>query len=565
MAEELKTKGNAALQANRFDEAIDYYSQAIKIDSNNHVLFSNRSAALVKAKKYTEALEDAEQCIKINPNWSKGYSRKGNAFEFLGRLSDAKTAYEAGLKIDPTNDQLKQSLNNISQSSSSDGDQPGSFGMNDLFNDPNFMTKLQNHPKCREHLKDPDFLLKLELIRKNPKLMGSLLNDKRMMDVLGALIGLDSSQFEVHTPGDGDDNDFPTNRQTSPPPASSSQSTKKPTTTTTKEEKMEVDNLTNEQKLAIEAKEKGNESYKKKDFPTALTYYDEALKYDPTNITYYNNKAAAYFEMKEYDQCIEQCDKAVEIGRENRADYKLIARSYSRMATAYHKLDDLQNAKKFYDKSLSEFRAPDVVKKSLEVTKLLKERERLSYLNPELAEEEKAKGNEAFQKGRYPEAMKHYTQAIKRNPQDPRIYSNRAACYTKLLEFPSALKDCEDCIKLDPKFIKGYLRKGAVLFAMKEFNKSADAYRQALKLDPNCSEAQDGYRQSVMDGDDDPQSTKERVLNDPEIQEILADPAMQMILSQMQKEPAALREHLQNPHIAAKLQKLMSAGVIALR
>jgi len=47
------------------------YSEAIDLDPENHILYSNRSAACCKANKYEEALSDAEKVISLKPDWAK--------------------------------------------------------------------------------------------------------------------------------------------------------------------------------------------------------------------------------------------------------------------------------------------------------------------------------------------------------------------------------------------------------------------------------------------------------------------------------------------------------------
>ena len=77
---------------------------------------------------------------------------------------------------------------------------------------------------------------------------------------------------------------------------------------------------------ALKEKDLGNEAYKKKDFATAHLHYDKAIEIDPKNIMYYTNKSAVLYEEGKFDECIELCEKAVNVGRENRATFAQIAK-----------------------------------------------------------------------------------------------------------------------------------------------------------------------------------------------------------------------------------------------
>lgn len=62
------------------------FTQAIDLDPENHILYSNRSAAYAVLEDYQKALEDADKCISIKPDWVKGQLRKGAAYRGLGDL-----------------------------------------------------------------------------------------------------------------------------------------------------------------------------------------------------------------------------------------------------------------------------------------------------------------------------------------------------------------------------------------------------------------------------------------------------------------------------------------------
>lgn len=54
------------------------------------------------------------------------------------------------------------------------------------------------------------------------------------------------------------------------------------------------------------------------------------------------------------------------------------------------------------------------------------------------AEEEKGLGNEAFNAKDYSRALRHYTQAIHKDPNNPIFYMNKASCYMQIGQFEDA-------------------------------------------------------------------------------------------------------------------------------
>ena len=64
-------QSNAACQAGDFETAVKLYGEAITLDPCNHILFSNRSAALVKLGQFARALQDASRAVELNAKWPK--------------------------------------------------------------------------------------------------------------------------------------------------------------------------------------------------------------------------------------------------------------------------------------------------------------------------------------------------------------------------------------------------------------------------------------------------------------------------------------------------------------
>lgn len=109
-AEALKVRGNEAFEAGRLEEAELLYTQAIEVNPDDHVYYSNRSAVYMKSGSVSKALKDAEKCVQLSPSWPKGYNRLGVAQQGLRRFDAAIDSFKRGLELDASNKALLEAL-----------------------------------------------------------------------------------------------------------------------------------------------------------------------------------------------------------------------------------------------------------------------------------------------------------------------------------------------------------------------------------------------------------------------------------------------------------------------
>lgn len=575
-AEEYKKLGNQYFMAKEFEKAIEEFGKAIDASPEpNHVLYSNRSACYTSLKQFQKALDDAKECVSINGTWAKGHNRVAAAQFGLGNWEDSLAAYEKALDLDPANAMAKEGIEAVrSQIAANEGFGPD-MGLGSLFNDPQLIAKLKANPKTASFMEDPTILDKLNRLKSNPQgNFAEVLSDPRMTQIMAALLGINMPENPEAAPAA--EPQAPKKETTAPPKteeAPQPKATEEPKDVEMEEASTEPKTV-DDKATADALKAEGNTLYKSRKFDEAIAKYNgawEACK----DITYLNNRAAAEYEKGDYDSAIATCEEAIEKGRELRADYTLIAKAFARLGNIYLKKGDLNSAAKSFDKSLTEHRTPEVLNKLRATQKEIKKQEALAYIDPELAEKAREEGKLFFTKGDWPNAVKAYTEMVKRAPEDARGYSNRAAALSKLMSYPDAIEDCNKAIALDPTFIRAYIRKANCQLGMKEYSSVIETLNEARAKDAelgskNVNEIDQLYNKALsqrfqaIEGET-PEQTMERVSRDPEVVKILQDPVMQGILAQARDNPAALAEHMRNPDVAKKINMLIAAGVIRTR
>jgi stress-induced-phosphoprotein 1 len=100
--------------------------------------------------------------------------------------------------------------------------------------------------------------------------------------------------------------------------------------------------------------------------------------------------------------------------------------------------------------------------------------------------------------------------------------------------------------------------------------RALDSYQAALKLEPDNAEAKEGLTRTVERINSSAGNTKmdeeraRRAMEDPEVQAILRDPMVSQAIQDMQSDPRAMGNVMRDPAMAAKIKKLIAAGILGM-
>ncbi|KAK7406033.1 hypothetical protein VNO78_07648 [Psophocarpus tetragonolobus] len=234
------------------------------------------------------------------------------------------------------------------------------------------------------------------------------------------------------------------------------------------------------------------------DSERGLEHINEALMISSYSEKLLEMKAEALFMLCRYGEVIQLCDETIGSAEKNSypldadcqvrdLDSSQISRGLyfrlwrcSMMFKSYFHLGKLEEGL-----SLLEEQEEKVSAINKNGSKVLESQIPLADTVRELLHHKTA-GNEAFQAGKYEEAIEHYTAALSCNvesrPFAAVCFGNRAAAYKALGPTTDAIADCNLAIALDGRYLKALSRRATLYEMIRDYDHAASDIRRVVSL-----------------------------------------------------------------------------------
>jgi tetratricopeptide (TPR) repeat protein len=101
LASEYLSKGITLAEHGKRDEAINFYSRSIALDSSNPAAYDLRGYVFFKKKDYSLAVTDLERSVRIDSQYVWGHYNLALAYWHSGRQNEAVAEVKRVIAIDP--------------------------------------------------------------------------------------------------------------------------------------------------------------------------------------------------------------------------------------------------------------------------------------------------------------------------------------------------------------------------------------------------------------------------------------------------------------------------------
>jgi tetratricopeptide (TPR) repeat protein len=187
----------------------------------------------------------------------------------------------------------------------------------------------------------------------------------------------------------------------------------------------------------------------------SIILFNHTLKVTDYNWLIYNHRGAAYVVLGNYNQAIEDYDRAIEI-RPGYVD------AYNNRGSAYKGLGNYRRAIEDYNRAIE--------------------------IRPGYVDAYNNRGNAYIALGNYKQAIEDYGRAIEIKP-DADAYYNRGHAYADLGNHRQAIEDYGKAIEIKPDYADAYLNRGIACVGLGNYKQAIEDYGRAIKIKPGYAEA----------------------------------------------------------------------------
>lgn len=220
------------------------------------------------------------------------------------------------------------------------------------------------------------------------------------------------------------------------------------------------------------------------DYLGAIEDFSRIIREHPDRASYLYERGETWFQMGDYNQCLQDCYKANLRDADNALVYNLVAEAYMATERFDQAIDHFTRAVNLDPRLFRAYlRRAGAYLEQGDFEKAVEDYTRMIELQPHRHSTYGNRGIAYKRMGNSEKALQDFTHLINYYPDDAKAYYNRANTYYDLGDYSSAILDYDQAINLRPDFARAYNNRALAQFALGELDAAIDGYTRAIELD----------------------------------------------------------------------------------